>query len=237
MCNQMITTENYNTQMTLLPEPDVTVKKEIESSKRSFTPTFKPYDNRQIQVIFDMEALIPEHHVARVVDEMVEAVPDQTLFAHYKGGGRSSFHPKMMLKIILFAYSQKIYSCRGMEKLISENIPAMWLAAMQKPDFRTINEFRGIQMKSLMHTLFETMILKLIEDNHITMENYFLDGTKIEADANKYSFVWKKATDKFEKQLKQKIQDTLQRIQEITQIELVSYKKRTKHTRIISYIL
>ena len=51
---------------------------------------------------------------------------------------------------------------------------------MQKPDFRTINEFRGNRMKVMMDELFETMILKLIEENYITMENYFLDGTKIE---------------------------------------------------------
>jgi transposase len=184
MSNQMITTENYNTQLTLLPETE-----EKKSSKRQLAPTFKPYDNRQIQVIFDIEALIREHHVARVVDEMVEAVPDEQLFSHYKGGGRSPYHPKMMLKIILYGYSQKVYSCRGIETLIKENIPAMWLAAMQQPDFRTINEFRGERMKALMDELFETMILKLIEEKYITMENYFLDGTKIEANANKYSCI------------------------------------------------
>jgi len=50
--------------------------------------------------------------------------------------------------------------CRGIEKLIQENIPAMWLAAMQKPDFRAINEFRGERMKVFMDELFEVMILK-----------------------------------------------------------------------------
>jgi transposase len=163
--------------------------------------------------------LIPEHHVARVVDEMVEAVPNEILFSHYKGGGRSSFHPKMMLKIILFGYSQKVYSCRGIEKLIQENIPAMWLAAMQQPDFRTINEFRGERMKTLMDELFEAMILKLMEEKYITMEHYFLDGTKMEANANKYSFVWKKSTAKSEANLKEKIQETLQHIHELTRLE------------------
>jgi Transposase domain (DUF772) len=116
MSNQMITTEDYNTQ-TKLP---LDVNKETIPTKRKLAPTFKPYDNRQIQVIFDLEALIPEHHVARVVDEMVEAVPDDVLFSHYKGGGRSSYHPKMMLKVILYAYSQKVYSCRRIEKLIQD---------------------------------------------------------------------------------------------------------------------
>ena len=54
------------------------------------------------------------------------------------------------------------------------------------------------RMKMLMDELFEAMIPKLIEENYITMENYFLDGTKIEANANKYSFVWKKVNAKFE---------------------------------------
>ncbi len=218
LCNQMITTENYNTQMTLLPVLEGN-EMEKKNNKRQLSPTFKPYNNRQIQAIFDLESFIPAHHVARVIDEMVEAVSDKILFSHYKGGGRSSYHPKMMLKIILFGYSQKIYSCRGIEKLITENIPAMWLAAMQQPDFRTINEFRGVRLNVLIDELFEVMILKLIEENYITMENYFLDGTKIEANANKYTFVWKKSTEKFEAKLKEKIQETLQHIQELTQLE------------------
>lgn len=81
----------------------------------------------------------------------------------------------------------------------------MWLAAMQQPDYRTINEFREERMKAMMDKLFQAMIHKLIEENYIMMENYFLDGTKIEANANKYSFVWKKSTSKFEEKLREKI--------------------------------
>ena len=128
------------------------------------------------------------------MDEIVESVSDEPLFSHYKRGGRASYLPK----VILYGYTQKIYSCRGIEKLTKENIPTMWLAAIQQPDFRTINEFRGVRMQGLIDELFETIIHKLIEDHYITLENYFLDGTKIEADANKYSFVWKKVTSKFE---------------------------------------
>ena len=225
MSNQKTTTKNDTIQMTLFPELNETkledgkdVKKE-KTSKRKLAPTFKPYNNRQVQVIYDIEALIPENHPARIVDEMVESVTDEQLFSYYKGGGRASYHPKMMLKIILYGYTQKVYSCRGIEKLTKENIPAMWLAAMQQPDFRTINEFRGVRMQNLIDELFETIIQKLIDENYITMENYFLDGTKIEANANKYTFVWKKATSKFEAKLKEKIQETLKHIHEITRLE------------------
>ena len=219
MRNQMTTNEQYTMQMTL-PLGDM---EEKEASKRKLAPTFKSYDNKQVQMILDLEVFIPDHHVARVIDEMIEAISDQQLFAHYTGGGRSSYHPKMMLKVLLYGYSQKVYSCRGIEKLLRENIPAMWLAAMQQPDFRTLNDFRGVRMKSLMDELFETMIQKLIADNYITMENYFLDGTKIEASASKYSFVWKKSTLRFEKKLKEKIQETLAQIHSLTQQEAGEY--------------
>ncbi|MFD1708969.1 transposase [Siminovitchia sediminis] len=215
MSNPKITTNDYNTQMTLPPE----VKEEAAVSQIRPAPKFKPYNNRQSFAILDVEGLIPEHHVARVVDEMIESIPDEQLFAHYSGGGRPPFHPKLMLKVILYGYSQKVYSCCEIEKLTRENLPAIWLAAGQKPDFRTINDFRGNRMKHLMDELFETMILRLIDDGHITLESYFLDGTKIEANANKYSFVWKKSTIGFEEKLKEKIKETLQEIREIAEAE------------------
>ncbi|WP_142353973.1 IS1182 family transposase [Fredinandcohnia onubensis] len=230
MSNQLITKDNYNMEMSLFPECEEEEQvcqntetqksnKPKEPNPRKLAPTFKPYNNRQVHMIYDIESLISEHHEARVVDEMVESIPDEKLFSYYVGGGRSPYHPKLMLKIILFGYSQKVYSCRGIAKLTEENIPAMWLTAMQQPDFRTINEFRGGRMKDLMDELFEAMIRKLIEENYISFENYFLDGTKIEANANKYSFVWKRATSKFEEKLKEKIKETLQHIHKLTQSE------------------
>ena len=120
MSNSNITPEKYSTQTTLSLE----VKEEATVSKKQLPPTFKPYDNHQSFAIFDVQDLIPEHHIA-----LVEAISDAQLFAHYTGGGRSSYHPKMMLKVILYAYSQKVYACRGIEKMLRENLPAMWLAA------------------------------------------------------------------------------------------------------------
>lgn len=85
MSNQKTTHSNDTTQMTLFPLEEVEdVKK---SNPRNLAPTFKDYDNRQIQWIYDIESLIPEHHVARVIDEMVEAIPDEQLFSYYVGGG------------------------------------------------------------------------------------------------------------------------------------------------------
>jgi transposase len=74
-----------------------------------------------------------------VVDEMVEGIPDEQLFSHYPGGGRPPFHPKMMPRVILFGYSQKVYSSRGIEQLTHNNIPTMWLAATRPPHHQRIS--------------------------------------------------------------------------------------------------
>src|SRR5690606_23912934 len=105
---------------------------------------------------------------------------------------------------------------------------------MQQPDFRTINEFRGVRMQSLIDELFETIIHKLIEENYISIEHYFLDGTKIEANANKYSFVWKKATIRFEEKLEEKIKETIAHIHSLTQLEMETLKKSEEETIEIS---
>lgn len=220
MSNQKITNTNCNTVQENLP---LHMSEETNHpKKKSISPTFIPYNNQQGMIIFDIQDLIPEKHISRVIDDMIEAIDDEVFFQYYKGGGRSSYHPKMMTKIVLYGYSQKKYSCREIATYITENIPAMWLAAMQTPDFRTINDFRTKQMGKMMESLFEEMVHQLIDEEYITMDNYFLDGTKIEANANKYSFVWKKSTTKYEEKLKEKIQKTYQQIQSIAEEEAYS---------------
>ncbi|ASV70223.1 hypothetical protein CKF48_23370 (plasmid) [Cytobacillus kochii] len=154
----MITTQNYTIEQTSLPlsieEKPFQPKTDVDSSntdRNHFKPVFIPYNNQQGMAIFDLQGLIPEHHVARVIDRMVESIEDNIFYQHYKGGGRSSYHPKMMVKVLLYAYSQKVYSCREIAKLLEENIPAMWLAAMQKPDYRTIN--RSLPSLLILHKL------------------------------------------------------------------------------------
>ncbi|HIW31787.1 MAG TPA: transposase [Candidatus Paenibacillus intestinavium] len=103
---------------------------EKPKSKRTLAPIFRAYDQKQLYIILDLEEFIPAHHVARVITKMIEAIPDEQLFNYSVGDGRSSYHSKIMLKVILYCYSQKVYSCRSIEKLLQENIPVMWLATV-----------------------------------------------------------------------------------------------------------
>ncbi|MGG2111210.1 transposase [Lysinibacillus pakistanensis] len=171
-------------------------------------------------MIPDIESFIPEHHVARLVDEMVESIPDKLLFSHYVGGGRAPYHPKLLLKVILYAYTQKIYSSRSMKRMVEENLPAMWLAGMQTPDHRTINDFRGVRMPAIMEELFEQFLLQLVEQEFVDLEYMFIDGTKIEANANKYSFVWGKALANHDQKLRDKIQSLIRDVRAVTTEEL-----------------
>jgi len=218
MNNQMTIQENYSTQMELSLEgiEEIDVKKDKEIKKL----VFQPYSNRQVISILDIEMFIPENHVARLVDEMVESIPDEILYSHYVGGGCAPFHPKLLMKVILYAYTQKTYSSRKIAQMVKENLPTMWLAGMQTPDHRTINDFRSVRMPEMMESVFEQFLLQLVEQNLINLDHIFVDGTKIEANANKYSFVWRKSVEKYDDKLRVKIKSLLQEIRQVTKEEL-----------------
>ncbi|MEE1130034.1 MAG: IS1182 family transposase, partial [Caryophanon sp.] len=222
----MYTHDNTN-QFTLPIEVDERIVPTKEKRR-----VFQSYDNRQLMMILDIEQYIPETHLARAVNEMVESIPDETLMAHYVGGGRAPYHPKMMLKIILYAYTQKVYSSRNIAQMVKENLPMMWLAAMQMPDHRTINDFRGVRMPNMVEDVFEQLILQLLEEGVIDLEYLFVDGTKIEANANKYSFVWKKSVQNFDRKLRDKIALLVKDVQAVTAEEMktMSVEQQIAHT-------
>ncbi len=165
---------------------------------------FIDYNMDQLILPMDLELKVPPHHLARIVHEAVENLDEYILLQEYKGGGRRSYHPKMMLKILVFAYAEKIYSGRKIEKALQENIYFMWLSNHQKPDFRTINRFRSERMKPIIYDVFFSIIELLHHKGFITLEDYYLDGTKVEANANKYTFVWLKATKRYSEKLDEK---------------------------------
>jgi transposase len=134
----------------------------------------------------------------------------------HPGGGRPPYHPQMMLKVILYAYANRIYSSRQIAKQLTENIMFMWLSGEQKPDFRTINRFRSERMKDVIYETFFSIVDLLREEGLVKLEDYFLDGTKLEANANKYTFVWKKSTEKYDKMLDEKFRQIVFGIEQVT---------------------
>ena len=182
-------------------------------------PKFKTYTMNQIQLLPpSYDELIPADHLVRVVNSVIDSLNLNKLYSRYKEAGCPAYHPRMMLKVLIFAYTQKTYSSRQIAKALRENINFMWLSGDQKPDFRTVNRFRS-DMKDIIEEVFYAVVMLLLEKGYIKQENYFLDGTKIEANANKYSFKWKKSVVKYDAKLDDKIRIRLKEIDRITQEE------------------
>lgn len=196
--------------------------------KRKSSPAvFKEYT--QDQVVFlptDLGAQIPPKHLVRMVNSSIEKLDLSALQARYKGGGTSSYHPKMLLKVLVYAYTQQIYSSRKISKALRENIYFMWLSGNQRPDFRTINRFRSEVVKDVIEDIFTSVLKLLIEEGYVKLENYFLDGTKIEANANKYSWVWAKSTKRYKQKLQEKVKELIEQIDQVNEAENAEYGER-----------
>lgn len=162
----------------------------------------------------DLEEDIPPNHLVRVVNAAVNRLNDNIFASVYPGGGRDSYHPKMLTKVIIYAYTQRIYSSRQIAKAVRENVMFMWIAGRQRPDFRTINRFRSERMKTVLETVFTSVLQFLVEEKYVKLDHYFVDGTKIEANANRYTFVWGKAVVKQKAKLQEKVQTLFATIEE-----------------------
>jgi transposase len=157
-------------------------------------PTFKPYNQQQIMLLPpSLEELIPKTHPVRIVNDVINKINLDPLNAAYKTRGSSSYHPQMLLKVLVYGYVSNVYSSRKLEAACKESIYFMWLSSMSYPDHNTINRFRGVRLKDALRNVFEQVVLLLAEEGLLSIEEIFVDGTKIEANANKYTFVWKKA--------------------------------------------
>lgn len=190
-------------------------------------PVFKEYTMGQMILLpTNLDELIAPNHLVRVVNAFVEQMDLVPLLAKYKGGGTSSYHPKMMLKVFIYAYTQKIFSSRRIAKAIRESIPFMWLSGNNRPDFRTINRFRGELLKGIIEEVFLAILSLLIEGGYVKLEDYYVDGTKVEANANRYSYVWAKNTQRYQKQLAEKVAALLEEIERVNAEENARYGDR-----------
>ncbi|MFZ6665152.1 IS1182 family transposase [Peijinzhouia sedimentorum] len=155
---------------------------------------FKDYNSNQLLLLPpNLEDLIESNHPVLIVQQVIERLDIQPILRKYKGGGTSSYHPKMLLKVLVYGYLSNIYSSRKLEAATKENIHFMWLAGMSRPDHNTLNRFRSDRLKDVLKEVFSQVVMMLHESGHLDLKEVYTDGTKIEANANKYTFVWGKA--------------------------------------------
>ena len=175
---------------------------------------FRPYcPNQTILFPQRIDKDIADDDPVRLISSIVESLDLSSFRKLYKERGRSPYDPKMLLKVVLYAYMNNIYSCRKIEKSLKRDIHFIWLAGYEQPDFITINRFRN-RVKNEINNVFTQLVLLLSAKGLVTLDVEYIDGTKIESKANKYSFVWRKTVEKNRAKLMEKIKVLLSQVDE-----------------------
>lgn len=185
---------------------------------------FKQYNEGEILLFPDrLDLTISDNHLVRVVNHTVNQLDLTFLLSTYCGGGTTAYHPRMLLKVLLYAYCLKLYTGRKIANALRSDITFMWLSGKQYPDFRTINNFRSGHLKDSIHTVFASLLLLLFNEGYIRLEEYYCDGTTIQADANKHKVVWKKNPSRYLEGVEARIDSTLLEIDKLVKEENEQY--------------
>jgi len=178
------------------------------------------FQNQGMLLPPDLNELIAKNHPVRIVNDVLDKVDITELLHQYKPGGTSSYHPRMLLKVLVYAYINNIYSSRKIEEAVGQHIHYMWLSGMSTPDHNTINRFRGKRLQKTLQPIFTQVVLLLCEEGLLSIKDLYTDGTKIEANANRYTFIWGKAIGNNKEKIKQQLNELWQYAQKIAAGEL-----------------
>ena len=149
----------------------------------------------QLKLPLNIETIIPEDDSVRLLSQFVEAMDLTDLYSTYERINLVS--PRTLLKIVLYSYMNGDYSSRSMELNCKRDINFMFLLeGAPVPDHATFARFRSIHFAPCAKRILAEMSNALFDLGEISGETVFIDGTKIEAAVNKYTFVWKKAVTK-----------------------------------------
>ena len=165
----------------------------------------------QLFLPINFEMNIPADDSVRLLSNVLEELDYTELYRAYSRKEKNNVaSPKNLFKVIVYAYMNNIYSSRPIETACKRDINFMYLLEGAKaPDHNTIARFRSERLKDIIDNLFNQVVLLLKDYGELSCENLFVDGTKIEANANKYTFVWKKAILKHQTKLQDKMHKEL----------------------------
>lgn len=171
-------------------------------------PVFKEYEEQK-QYLFppSYEEMVPKEHPVRVVNEVVDRINLASLYGTYKGGGTSSYDPRMLLKILIYGFVRNIYSSRKIEEAAKESVHFMWLSGGSTPDHNTIARFRSERLKETLKEVFVQVVKLLHEEGYISLKSITTDGTTIEANSNRYKIVWANNVKRYRKGIEKELRE------------------------------
>lgn len=176
----------------------------------------------QLKMNFNVDSLIPEDGKVILVCNIVERMDLNLILSTYARKGRKPVvDPETFLKIILFCYSEGIFTCRKIESFCKYDIRAHYILNGQKaPDYTTISRFVKT-LEDYTENLLSQFVDLLIEEKHIDLKSVYIDGTKIESRANRYTFVWRKSVEKNQAKLKARVIEELDMPEKSTLEEVI----------------
>ena len=174
----------------------------------------------QLKLLFELQTIIPKNDSVRLLSQFVEEMDVTDLYSTYDR--INSLSPRTLLKIVLCSYMNGDYSSRSMELNCKRDINFMFLLeGHSAPDHATLARFRSIHFAPCSKRILAEVSNILFDLGEISGETIFIDGTKIEANANKYTFVWKKAVTKNQAKLLIKLADFVAECEQLYDIKIV----------------
>ena len=172
----------------------------------NFTP-------KQLKLPLSLDIKIPIDSEARTFNEVFNKVEvKKYLISHKDHRGRMGYNPVQMLKLILFCQMEKIQSLRDMEKAAKNDIRIMWLTDELKPSHQTIKTFMDTYLLDNIADIFHEFNKYYIKTEQIDTDTVYIDGTKIESAANKYTFIWRGSITKYLEKLYLKISNHINQL-------------------------
>ena len=151
---------------------------------------------------------LPEKHLARFIVEVIDGLDLRAMSGDYRGSGSASYHPRMLLGLLVYGYATGIFSSRKLERATYDSVAFRFIAANDHPDHDTLATFRRRFLKQI-EGLFVQVLLLAREMGVLTMGTIGLDGTKIHANASRHSALSYEHAGKIEAQLKAEVADLM----------------------------
>lgn len=168
---------------------------------------FKKYDQKQQFLLpISLEDFIAEDHISRILNDIIDAIDITALEAKYSKDGCPAYHPRLLIKILLYGYSINIRSSREILKMTHTDTAFMYLAAMQHPDFRTICRFRSTHLDSIKN-VFSHVVTVCKEMGMLGVGKISLDGSKVKANA---SIKQSKTADALDKEIDKILKESIE---------------------------
>ena len=178
-----------------------------------------------------METMIPADDPVRLLSAFVEGMDLSELYATYDRVRKNQATPRQMLKIMIYASMNRLFSSRDIESACKRDINFMFLLeGMPAPDHSTIARFISLHLSACSRTILADVASILHDLGEISGKTIFIDGTKIESCANKYTFVWKKSVTKHQARLFEKVTSFIGECEALYGIKVVYNGKATLHT-------